>query len=93
MNATVSPDAKPALKSGMRLQWEPAQNSHVLLFPEGVVKLNGSASQILLRCTGAATVREITKELETLFNRENLEPEVASFMAFALERQWLELRP
>jgi pyrroloquinoline quinone biosynthesis protein D len=23
-----------------RLQWEPAQNAHVLLYPEGMVRLN-----------------------------------------------------
>jgi coenzyme PQQ biosynthesis protein PqqD len=28
------------LKPIFRLQWEPAQNAHVLLYPEGMVKLN-----------------------------------------------------
>lgn len=91
MSDKVSLDAKPALKSGMRLQWEAAQDAHVLLFPEGMVKLNGSASQILMRCTGTATIEQIAKELEELFNRDNLQSEVESFVAFALERQWLEI--
>jgi pyrroloquinoline quinone biosynthesis protein D len=35
------------LKPIFRLQWEPAQNAHVLLYPEGMVKLNQSAGEIL----------------------------------------------
>jgi len=30
-----------------RFQWEEAQQSHVILFPEGMVKLNGSAGEVL----------------------------------------------
>ena len=47
--------AKPALAHGMRLQWEPAQDAHVLLYPEGMVKLNGSAGAIMSRCDGERT--------------------------------------
>ena len=39
-------DARPAIAAGMRLQWESAQEAHVLLYPEGMVKLNGSAGAI-----------------------------------------------
>ena len=35
----IAADAKPALGRGFRLQWEPAQKAHVLLYPEGMVKL------------------------------------------------------
>ena len=84
-------EAKPRLQPGFRLQWEPAQNQYVLLFPEGMVKLNGSASEILKRCTGEATVAEITAQLEQAFQREDLSHEVASFITHALERKWLTL--
>ncbi len=30
----------PRVGAGFRLQWEPAQDCHVLLYPEGMVKLN-----------------------------------------------------
>ena len=40
-----------------RLQWEPAQDAHVLLYPEGMVKLNQSAGEILLRCDGTRDMR------------------------------------
>ena len=37
--------ARPAIERGFRLQWEEAQNAHVLLYPEGMIKLNGSAGR------------------------------------------------
>lgn len=35
------------LGKGVRLQFEPSTRSHVLLFPEGCVDLNGSAAVLL----------------------------------------------
>jgi pyrroloquinoline quinone biosynthesis protein D len=82
-------DARPVLGPGMRLQWEPAQEAHVLLFPEGMVQLNGSAAAILTRCDGLATVREIISALEQTYGTSGLEAEVLDFMAHALERRWV----
>ena len=39
-----------------RFQWEPAQNAFVLLYPEGMVKLGGSAGEILKRVDGNSPV-------------------------------------
>ena len=88
----VSLDAKPALGRGFRLQWEPAQKAHVLLYPEGMVKLNGSAGEILKRCDGARTVGEIVSDLETTFATTGLTNDVTAFMSMALEKRWLEVR-
>jgi pyrroloquinoline quinone biosynthesis protein D len=89
---TVPVDAKPALGHGFRLQWEAAQNAHVLLYPEGMVKLNGSAGEILRRCNGERTVGEIVMELEAAFSTTGLADDVAAFVTVALQKQWLELR-
>ncbi|HEU4627129.1 MAG TPA: pyrroloquinoline quinone biosynthesis peptide chaperone PqqD [Steroidobacteraceae bacterium] len=88
----IQPTSKPAIGRGFRLQWEPAQNAHVLLYPEGMVKLNGSAGEILKRCDGARTMAEIVADLEAAFATEGLEKDVSAFVAFAVERRWLELR-
>ncbi|HEV7714232.1 MAG TPA: pyrroloquinoline quinone biosynthesis peptide chaperone PqqD [Steroidobacteraceae bacterium] len=84
--------SRPAIARGFRLQWEPAQNAHVLLYPEGMVKLNGSAGEILKRCDGQRTVSEIVQDLEEAFNAPDLTNDVTSFMTFAVERKWLEIR-
>ena len=90
--SALSADSKPVLGRGFRLQWEPAQQAHVLLYPEGMVKLNGSAGEILKRCDGARTVVEIVSDLENAFAATGLANDVQVFMNVALERQWLERR-
>ena len=84
--------AKPAIARGFRLQWEPAQNAHVLLYPEGMVKLNGSAGEILKRCDGSRDVGAIVEDLERAFEATGLARDVNAFLALAVERKWVELR-
>lgn len=84
--------ARPGLGHGLRLQWEPAQDAHVLLFPEGMVKLNGSAGAIMSRCDGVRTVAEIVADLEQAYGASGLAADVEAFVKLALEKRWLELR-
>jgi len=87
-----TPSSRPALGYGMRLQWEPAQEAHVLLYPEGMVKLNGSAGAIMSRCDGVRTVAEIVAELERAYGVTGLAAEVEAFVQLALAKGWLEVR-
>jgi pyrroloquinoline quinone biosynthesis protein D len=84
--------AKPAIARGFRLQWEPAQNAHVLLYPEGMVKLNGSAGEILKRCDGNRDVDAIVEDIERAFDATGLTNDVTAFLTLAAERKWIELR-
>jgi pyrroloquinoline quinone biosynthesis protein D len=88
----VSLASKPVVGRGFRLQWEPAQNAHVLLYPEGMVKLNGSAGEIMKRCDGARPVSAIIEDLQQVFNAPDLTKDVTAFMSFAVAHKWLELR-
>jgi len=90
MNDIVA-TSKPVIGRGFRLQWEPAQQAHVLLYPEGMVKLNGSAGEILKRCNGARTVLQIVQDLETAFSVAGLSADVEAFMAMAVGKKWLEM--
>ncbi len=88
---TTTPFARrPRLKPIMRLQWEPVQDAHVLLYPEGMVKLNQSASEILKRCDGTRDLDTLTSELEAAFSTSGLRPEVDAFIDEATRRGWLE---
>lgn len=80
---------KPKLSRLFRLQWEPAQNKHVLLYPEGMVQLNDSAAEILKRCDGQRTTADIVNDLETTFSASELQADVEDFLRFAQERGWL----
>jgi pyrroloquinoline quinone biosynthesis protein D len=82
----------PRIRRGFRLQWEAAQNAHVLLYPEGMVKLNGSAGEILSRCSGSSTVDQIIIELERAFDGKALSTDIQQFLAYALERGWIEVQ-
>jgi pyrroloquinoline quinone biosynthesis protein D len=85
--------SRPAVARGFRLQWEAAQNAHVLLYPEGMIKLNTSAGEILKRCDGATTVADITADLERTFAAANLSEDVIRFINMAVEKKWLKIPP
>ena len=79
----------PRIAPGFRLQWEPAQNCHVLLYPEGMVKLNQSAGEILSCCDGQRDVAAIVAALEAKFNAQGLEKDVRAFLDIAAQQRWI----
>jgi pyrroloquinoline quinone biosynthesis protein D len=92
MSASNVPlSARPSIGRGFRLQWEAAQDAHVLLYPEGMIKLNGSAAAILTRCDGARTIEEIVGDLERSYGATGLAGDVTAFVALAVEKGWLEM--
>lgn len=89
---SADPAAIPSLAAGFRLQWEPVQNAHVILYPEGMVKLNVSAAEILRRCDGEHSIGAIVAELELLFKHPGLMSEVSLFLEGASRAGWVILR-
>ena len=81
--------AKPKLARLFRMQWEEAQGPYVLLYPEGLVKLNQSAGEILKRCDGERDVQAIITDIEQTFNATGLEKDVTGFIEIATERGWI----
>ncbi len=80
---------KPKLSRLFRMQYEEAQQAYVLLYPEGMVKLNQSASEILKRCDGQRDVKAIIADIEQSFNATGLEKDVTGFLALASENGWI----
>ena len=89
MTAELSTSIKPRVGPGFRLQWEPVQDCHVLLYPEGMVKLNGSAGEIMKRCDGERSVAAIVDDLEKAFSAQGLEGDVLAFVEMAAQQRWL----
>jgi pyrroloquinoline quinone biosynthesis protein D len=81
---------RPRLRTMFRLQWDDAQDAYVLLYPEGMVKLNPSAGEILARCDGTRELDGIIDELEDLFSASNLAADVYRFIDHARQRGWLD---
>ena len=80
----------PNWRPGYRFQYEPAQKGHVLLYPEGMIKLNDSASLIGGLIDGQRDVAAIISELEQQFpgvpqGAEDIE----QFRAVARAERWI----
>lgn len=72
-----------------KLQWESAQNAWVLLYPEGLVKLAGSAGEILQRIDGSASALDIVSTLEATYPGADLKQDVIDFLEHAHDKGWI----
>jgi pyrroloquinoline quinone biosynthesis protein D len=88
----MSEDTIFELAGHYRFQWEAAQKAYVLLYPEGMVKLGGSAGEILKRVDGASPVSAIVADLERAFPGVDLRRDVTEFLAHAREKGWIRVR-
>jgi pyrroloquinoline quinone biosynthesis protein D len=82
-------DWKPRIALGHRLQWEEAQGAWVLLYPEGMVKLNQSAGEILNRCNGERDIAHIVQELESVFKVQGIGAQVTDMLQEGARRGWV----
>ena len=82
----------PNWRRGYRYQFEPAQNGHVLLYPEGMIKLNESAAAIGGLIDGERSVAAIIALLDEQFpGVPELGEDVEQFMEVARAEHWIEL--
>ena len=59
--------SQPRLATGCR--WGGTEENRMILFPEGVIKLQGTGRQVLERCDGERTFGEIIAELQQEFEK------------------------
>lgn len=76
-----------------RLQWEEAQQKHVILYPEGMVELNGPAAEILKLCDGTRNLDGIVEALEKLFETSGIRNDVEGLLQAALDNGWIRAIP
>ncbi|WP_394426650.1 pyrroloquinoline quinone biosynthesis peptide chaperone PqqD [Vreelandella stevensii] len=81
------------LRRGWRLQWEAAQECHVILYPEGMVKLSATAGEILQQVDGQQSVEAIIATLQQRYpEAETLADDVVQFLDEARSNGWLAVR-
>ncbi|HTS52972.1 MAG TPA: pyrroloquinoline quinone biosynthesis peptide chaperone PqqD [Burkholderiales bacterium] len=85
----IAPDAVCSLERQYRLQWEPAQECYVLLYPEGMIKLSGSAAEIMKRLDGKTAASGIVQNLEQAFPGVELREDVMDFLEVAHAKGWI----
>ena len=82
----------PTWRQGYRYQYEPAQKGHVLLYPEGMIKLNDSAALIGGLIDGERDVAAIIAELDKQFpGVPELGEDSEQFMEVARAQHWITL--
>ncbi|QKT02689.1 pyrroloquinoline quinone biosynthesis peptide chaperone PqqD [Ectothiorhodospiraceae bacterium 2226] len=88
--SAVETQARYGLAPGHRLQWEEAQQTWVILYPEGMVVLNDSAAETVRRCDGETPLAAVIDDLERTYGETGLAPDVQELVAAAVEEGWLQ---
>lgn len=88
----IADTTRPHLAKGVRLQSDSASGKSVLLFPEGIVELNETAHEILVRCDGRA-LGEIVQALAEAYdaNPDALAADVCQTLADLHQRKLIEI--
>ncbi|MDX6565394.1 MAG: pyrroloquinoline quinone biosynthesis protein [Gaiellales bacterium] len=59
---------RPRLAAGARLLYDEVRGEHVLLVPEGLVRLNATAAEVLELCDGERSLDEIVSALSARYD-------------------------
>lgn len=89
----ISDSAVPEVYPGYMVRWEEQENAHLLLYPEGIVKLNTSGGRILMHCDGQTDVAGIVEALEGEFQTTGIREEVHQFLEVSHAKGWIRLTP
>jgi pyrroloquinoline quinone biosynthesis protein D len=77
---------RPRLVDGARLQYDDVREEHLLLVPEGAVRLNATAAQVLELCDGGRSVDEIAAALSDRYAGADLADDVRELIGGMHER-------
>jgi pyrroloquinoline quinone biosynthesis protein D len=80
------------LQRQYRFQYEEAQKAYVLLYPEGLIRLEGGAGEILKRVDGKTSVEGIVQDLQQAFPGVELRQDVIDFLEVAYGKGWIRTK-
>lgn len=86
---TLTPDAVPRLWRLARLDYDPARDRPVLLYPEGAVLLNDTGKAILELVDGSRTVAEIAATLSERYQAD-VTADVTEYLSRLAERELIQ---
>lgn len=67
---------RPRLRTGARLRYDDVREEHLLLIPEGAVRLNATAAEVLELCDGARSLDDIVDVLSARYDGAELGADV-----------------
>jgi pyrroloquinoline quinone biosynthesis protein D len=68
--------SRPRLVTGARLRYDDVREEHLLLVPEGAVRLNPTAAAVLELCDGERSLDEIVNTLSARYDGADLRDDV-----------------
>ena len=71
---------RPRLVTGARLQYDDVRSEHVLLIPEGVVRLNATAAEVLELCDGERSADDIAAALSERYGGADVADDVRDLL-------------
>lgn len=81
----------PSWQKGYRFQFEPSQQAHVILYPEGMIKLNETAAAIALHINNQNNIQQIIDLLKSQFGEiEAIAQDVLDYMHVAQQENWIK---
>ena len=86
---TLSPDSVPRIWRLARLDYDPARQRPVLLYPEGAVLLNDTGREILELVDGTRTVGEIAGLLGARYQTD-VTADVTDYLSHLAERELIQ---
>jgi pyrroloquinoline quinone biosynthesis protein D len=76
----------PRLVTGARLGYDDVREEHVLLIPEGVVRLNPTAAEVLELCDGERSLDDIVGALSARYEGADLRDDVQELVDAMAQR-------
>ena len=67
---------RPRLVTGARLRYDEVREEHLMLIPEGAVRLNATAAEVLELCDGERSIDDIVEALSARYERSDLGDDV-----------------
>jgi pyrroloquinoline quinone biosynthesis protein D len=77
---------RPRLVTGARLRYDEVREEHLLLIPEGVVRLNPSAAEVLELCDGERSLDDIVGALSARYEGADLRADVLELVGALAQR-------
>jgi pyrroloquinoline quinone biosynthesis protein D len=77
---------RPRLATGARLRYDEVREEHVLLVPEGVVRLNPTAAEVLELCDGERSLDDIVGALSARYGGADLGDDVQELVDAMAQR-------
>jgi pyrroloquinoline quinone biosynthesis protein D len=77
---------RPRLATGARLRYDEVREEHLVLRPEGAVRLNRTAAEVLELCDGERSLDDIVGALAARYNGTDLRDDVRGMVDAMTQR-------